>query len=55
MVLLAFRTTKAPDTDVKTIFPMLGNVYEVGWGGLLILNNAGINVQLWVRPGLSKP
>lgn len=55
MMLLAFRTTKAPDTDMKTVFPILGNVIKVEWSGLLILNNTGINAQLWVRLGLSQP
>lgn len=51
-MLLEFRITKAPDTDMKATFPVLGTMYK---GGLLILNNASINTQLWVRPELSKP
>lgn len=48
MLLRTFKTTKVPETDIKTtfIFSMLGNVDGMGWGGLLILNHASINAQL---------
>ena len=58
MLLRTFKTTKAPETDIKTdslCWEMWMGWDGMGWGGLLILNHASISAQLWVRLELFKP